>query len=88
MTFNDVIRRLFGVPETALSRLAHSREKHDLHWRTDLIDLLRVLDLDTSEEARTELAADLGVPFEDNHQSNKRLHAVLMERLRAFGNVR
>jgi len=87
MTFSDILRRLFGHPDAALARLGRSREHHGLHWRTDLIDLLRVLDLDASVEGRRELANDLGVPFEDNAASNKRLHAVLMDRLRAFGDV-
>ena len=87
MTFNDVLRRLFGHPDAALARLGRAREHHGLHWRSDLIDLLRTLELDTSPEGREELANDLGVPFEDNAASNKRLHAVLMDRLRAFGDV-
>lgn len=87
MTFNDVLRRLFGHPDAALARLGRTREHHGLHWRTELVDLLRVLDLDTSEEGREELAKDLGVDFRNDVASNKRLHAVLMDRLRAFGDV-
>ena len=31
------------------------------NWRTSIVDLLKLLDLDSSLEARKELAADLGV---------------------------
>lgn len=31
------------------------------NWRTSIVDLLKMLDLDSSLEARKELAADLGV---------------------------
>ena len=32
-----------------------------LNWRTSIVDLLKMLDLDSSLDARTELAGELGV---------------------------
>lgn len=89
MTFNDILRRLFGsVEDAVIRRIAGDPAKLGLSWRVNIVDLLRVLDLDSSIGARRELAADLGVAYGDGDDdaANRRLHAAVMNRLKAFGN--
>jgi hypothetical protein len=82
MTFNDLLRRLFGSPEEAIQRrIGEDPSKLGLSWRVNIVDLLRVLDLDTSRDSRDELARDLGLPEGDD----KKLVTAVHDRLRAFG---
>jgi hypothetical protein len=82
MTFNDLLRSLFGSSDAAIQRrIGEDPAKLGLSWRVNIVDLLRVLDLDSSREARDELARDLGVPEGDD----KKLVTVVHDRLRAFG---
>ena len=47
---------------------AHSQE---LNWRTSIVDLLKVLDIDSSFGARKQLAGELGCPRESMADSAK-----------------
>ena len=46
--------------EAVLSRLAEQRGGGD-NWRTSIVDLLKLLDMDSSLDARKELATELNV---------------------------
>jgi hypothetical protein len=59
-----------------------------LNWRTSIVDLLKLLDLDSSLDARKELAKELGCPanlMADSAQMNTWLHKAVMQKLAANG---
>lgn len=59
-----------------------------LNWRTSIVDLLKLLGLDSSLEARKELAAELHCPNEmlnDSAQMNTWLHRAVMKKLAENG---
>lgn len=56
----------------------------NLNWKESIVDLLKLLDLDSSLGARKELAAELGCPTElmgDSAQMNVWLHKAVLQRL-------
>jgi hypothetical protein len=59
-----------------------------LNWRTSIVDLLKLLDIDSSYGARKELAAELGCPAElmgDSAKMNMWLHKTVLARIAANG---
>ena len=59
-----------------------------LNWRTSIVDLLKLLDIDSSLPARRELATELGCPPElmaDSAKMNTWLHKAVMQKLAANG---
>lgn len=59
-----------------------------LNWKTSIVDLLKLLDLDSSLGARKELATELGCPAElmsDSAQMNMWLHKQVLARIAANG---
>lgn len=59
-----------------------------LNWKTSIVDLLKLLDLDSSLAARKELATELGCPAElmgDSAQMNMWLHKQVLTRIAANG---
>jgi len=59
-----------------------------LNWRTSIVDLLKLLDLDSSLTARRELATELGCPANlmgDSAQMNMWLHKTVLARIAADG---
>ena len=59
-----------------------------LNWRTSIVDLLKLLDIDSSLQARKELATELHCPPElmnDSAQMNTWLHKAVMQKLAANG---
>lgn len=59
-----------------------------LNWRTSIVDLLKLLDIDSSLQARKELATELGCPPElmaDSARMNTWLHKAVMQQLAANG---
>lgn len=67
-------------------RAAASNQK--LNWRTSIVDLLKLLDIDSSLAARKELATELGCPpnlMADSAQMNMWLHKAVMAKLAANG---
>jgi hypothetical protein len=60
----------------------------NLNWRTSIVDLLKLLDLDSSREARTELAKELHAPADvmnDSARMNTWLHKEVLRRIAANG---
>ena len=60
----------------------------ELNWKTSIADLLFLLDLDNSYEARKELATELGCPAEkmgDSAQMNTWLHTTVLEKIAENG---
>ena len=59
-----------------------------LNWKVSIVDLLKLLDLDSSREARNELAKELGAPAEvmtDSARMNTWLHKEVLRRIAANG---
>jgi hypothetical protein len=55
-----------------------------LNWRTSIVDLLKLLDLDSSLAARKELATELGCPADkmgDSAQMNMWLHKTVLQKI-------
>jgi hypothetical protein len=59
-----------------------------LNWRTSIVDLLKLLDIDSSYGARKELATELGCPAElmgDSARMNVWLHKTVLAQIAANG---
>jgi hypothetical protein len=59
-----------------------------LHWRTSIVDMLKLLGMDSSFAARKKLAAELGCPpdkLDDSAQMNVWLHKTVLEKLAQNG---
>jgi hypothetical protein len=59
-----------------------------LNWRTSIVDLLKLLDIDSSLTTRKALAAELGCPenlMGDSAQMNMWLHKTVLAKLAANG---
>jgi hypothetical protein len=59
-----------------------------LNWRTSIVDLLKLLDMDSSLSARKKLATELGCPAElmgNSAQMNKWLHKTVLAQVAANG---
>lgn len=67
-------------------RAAASSQK--LNWRTSIVDLLKLLDMDSSLTARKELASELNCPADfmgDSAKMNTWLHKTVLARIAANG---
>ena len=65
-----------------------AKNPQKLNWKTSIVDLLKLLDLDSSLTARKELATELGCPAEkmgDSAQMNMWLHKTVLQKLAANG---
>jgi hypothetical protein len=65
-----------------------SANPQKLNWRTSIVDLLKLLDIDSSFAARKELATELGCPQElmgDSAKMNMWLHKTVLARIAANG---
>jgi hypothetical protein len=75
----DVVSKLEGLA-------ASHPEK--LNWKTSIVDLLKLLGLDSSLDARKDLAAELGGPTQimaDSAQMNMWLHKTVLQKLAQNG---
>ena len=56
----------------------------ELNWETSIVDLLKLLDIDSSREARNEMADELGIPAdlkEDSASMNIWLHKTVLQKI-------
>ncbi len=75
----DVVSRLEGLA---------AANPQKLNWKTSIVDLLKLLGLESSLAARKELAAELGCPPEkmgDSAQMNVWLHKTVLRKLAENG---
>lgn len=75
----DVVAKLEGLA-------ASHAEK--LNWKVSIVDLLKLLGLDSSLTARKELAVELGCPAQamsDSSQMNMWLHKTVLQKLAQNG---
>jgi hypothetical protein len=72
--------------EKVVSEMA-SKKKEKLDWRKSIVDLMKVLDLDSGLGARKELAKELGYTgdMNDSAKMNIWLHKQVMNKLAANG---
>ncbi|MHB1192247.1 MAG: DUF3597 domain-containing protein [Longimicrobiales bacterium] len=78
--------RVVDVVAQLEKRAAANPQK--LNWRTSIVDLLKLLDIDSSFGARKELATELGCPAElmkDSAQMNMWLHRTVLAQIAANG---
>ena len=74
------------IESVLAQRAAASPQK--LNWRTSIVDLLKLLDMDSSLTARKALATELGCPAElmgDSAKMNVWLHKTVLTRVAANG---
>lgn len=71
-------------PETALEKIAASKGNPDLNWRTSIVDLMKLIGMDSSLHNRQELATELGYTGEKNGSAemNLWLHEKVLEKIR------
>jgi len=75
ITVVDVVAKLEGLAASNAQKL---------NWKVSIVDLLKLLDLDSSFAARKELATELGCPAEkmgDSAQMNMWLHKTVLQKL-------
>ena len=71
----DVLARLEGLA---------AANPQKLNWKVSIVDLLKLLDLDSSFGARKELATELGCPAElmgDSAKMNRWLHKTVLKKI-------
>jgi hypothetical protein len=71
----DVVGKLEGLA---------AKNPQKLNWKVSIVDLLKLLGLDSSPEARKELAIELGCPAEkmsDSASMNTWLHKTVLQKL-------
>lgn len=76
------------VDVTAMLDEKAAANAQKLNWRTSIVDLLKLLDIDSSLQARKELATELSCPSDlmgDSAQMNMWLHKTVMQKLAANG---
>lgn len=75
--------------EAVLTRIAQSKGNPNLNWRTSIVDLMKLLDLDSSLENRRELATELGYQGakDGSAEMNIWLHRAVMRELEKNGGV-
>ncbi len=65
-----------------------AKTPQDLNWRTSIVDLLKLLEIDSSYEARREMAVELGCPpdkMEDSAAMNIWLHKTVLQKIAENG---
>jgi hypothetical protein len=75
----DVIAKLDGLA---------AANPQKLNWKVSIVDLLKLLDIDSSYGARKELAMELGCPedkMKDSAQMNMWLHKTVLQKLAENG---
>ncbi|MCI0556507.1 MAG: DUF3597 domain-containing protein [Anaerolineae bacterium] len=75
----DVVAKLEGLAKANPAKL---------NWKVSIVDLLKLLDLDSSSEARKELATELGCPADlmgDSAKMNTWLHKEVLRKIAANG---
>jgi 3-oxoacyl-ACP reductase-like protein len=72
--------------EAVLQQMA-ANQKQQLNWRTSIVDLMKLVGLDSSLENRKELACELGYKGDTNDSAtmNIWLHKQVMNQLAAHG---
>ena len=81
-------RPIAAVDVVAQLEQRAAANSQQLNWRTSIVDLLKLLDIDSSLQARKELATELGCPadlMQDSARMNMWLHKTVLAKLAANG---
>lgn len=84
----QVVNPIAMVDVEALMEAKAKANPQKLNWRTSIVDLLKLLDIDSSLNARKELATELGCPDElmgDSAKMNMWLHKNVLAHIAANG---
>jgi hypothetical protein len=78
------------MPEVDVEQILNNMSQasgQTLNWRTSIVDLLKLLGLDSSLQARKELASELGYSGDTNDSASMNiwLHRQVMNKLAANG---
>lgn len=75
--------------EEVLQEISQEKGNPNLNWRTSIVDLMKLLDLDSSLDNRRELATELGYTGEKNGSAemNMWLHRRVMQELEQNGGI-
>lgn len=78
------------IPEVDVEAMLNAKAQtagQPLNWRSSIVDLLKLLDLDSSLQARKELADELGYSGDQNDSASMNiwLHRQVMNKLAANG---
>ena len=79
MEMVDVVAKLEGLAAANPAKL---------NWKVSIVDLLKLLDLESSSDARKELATELGCPADlmgDSAKMNTWLHKEVLKKIAANG---
>ncbi|TPG15536.1 DUF3597 domain-containing protein [Sphingomonas oligophenolica] len=70
--------------DAALEKIAASKGNPGLNWKTSIVDLMKLIGMDSSLDHRQQLADELGYTGEKNGSAemNMWLHDKVMERIR------
>ncbi len=83
-----VVTAISSVDVVAKMESLAASSSQKLNWKVSIVDLLKLLGLDSSYEARKGLATELGCPSEkmaDSAQMNIWLHQTVLQKLAANG---
>lgn len=71
-------------PDAALEKIAESKGNPDLNWKNSIVDLMKLIGMDSSLDNRKQLATELGYEGEKDGSAemNIWLHHAVMERIR------
>ena len=74
-------------PMTAIERIAQQKGNPALNWRTSIVDLMKLLDLDSSLHARQQLADELHYTGDKNDSASMNiwLHKQVIKKLEENG---
>jgi hypothetical protein len=81
-------QRIDAIDVTRQLEQRAAASSQPLNWRTSIVDLLKLLDLDSSLAARKELATELGCPADlmgDSAKMNVWLHKAVLRKLAENG---
>lgn len=81
-------KRISEVDVVAKLEKMASAHPEKLNWKVSIVDLMKLLDLDSSLAARKELAIELGAPADkmgDSAQINMWLHKTVLRKLAENG---
>ena len=75
--------------EAMIQKVAESSGRKDYNWKQSIVDLMKLLNLDSSLNARKELAQELGYtgPRDGSAEMNVWLHKQVMVKLMESGGV-
>lgn len=71
-----------------VKQLEEKAKGSGLNWKVSIVDLLKLLDIDSSREARNELAKELGAPSDvmsDSARMNTWLHKEVLKKIAENG---